>query len=196
MIISLTKEKECKSYKDILTSYEMFMLNKNIIPKFFISDEPIITTFDKTATKFYTITFSSKRFFAHTDQQYIDYIYYQLHHLYSTELASFIYGCFEHHKSGIIHAHVIITSYQHDMVNKYLNQKFNHDARNRFCIDSSYVKSEEKVLNYIYKKDTKEKRSNEFFKIGVQLDTPPIILDVDPVAISSHKGYCAPYYDD
>jgi len=162
-VASLTKLSECKSYQEILSSYEIRLLGsrmQNICVMSGPFQEDSSLSINKTNMKFYTITFSPKRFYEHTDQQYIDYIYFHIYQLFSDKLLTYAYGCFEHHKSGVIHCHVIITSYQHDLVNKYLNQKFNHDARNRKCIDSSFIKSYENTVNYI------NKESSEFFRIG------------------------------
>jgi len=163
-INKLTKLSECNSYKDILTTTQCYLLSKRIYEIYFLTDTPFIFDISPEMTKFYTITFSPQRFYQHTDQQYMDYIMFHLSEMYvNDKLIWFAYGCFENHKSGVIHAHVAISSNNHDLVNKYLNQKFNHDARNRRCIDSSYIKSVEKVINYI------NKESTNYFRIGRQI---------------------------
>lgn len=162
----LTKVSECNSYKDILTGFQKSDLYHYRDEYFTETCEPIEVSIAKKCSMFYTITFSPKRFYEHTDDQYKAYILYHIGKMYVDDIIWYAYGCFEYHKSGVIHAHVVISSYNHDIVKKILNKSFNHDARNRKCIDASFVQSEDKTLNYLHKTTTPEQRSNHFFKLG------------------------------
>jgi len=197
-IQELTKVKDCKSYKDILTGYESFTLHKRIHNSIYLSEFPLDNELPKEMTMFYTVTFSPQRFYNHTDEQYIDYILYHISELYIKDMLWYAYGCFEHHKSGVIHAHVVISSNQHDLIKKYLNHNFNHDARNRRCIDSSYVQSVEKVLNYINKVEKETNNNKGYFRLGkpkFNEYTPSEVIDPG-FAVSTHKGYTCQFHDD
>lgn len=179
----LTLQKESESYKDILSEDELEELNR--IRKLYFKESIVAMEkeWEKETQKitpmqeherrihykylcFYTITFSPKRFYQHTDKQYKDYIIYHLIRLRQINILFDAYGCFEKHRNGVIHAHVIIKAYQHDIVKKYLNQWFNHDARNRHCIDQKQIDDAIKVMEYINKvQEGKKDRSDHFFKL-------------------------------
>lgn len=164
-INSIQKTYETKNYNDILSDDEIEQLMQ--IRKIYLDEttNPISKERfnDLSHLYFITITFSPKRFYQHTEKQYKDYILYHLIRLRQLNLAFDYYGCFELHRSGVVHSHLIIRAYQIDEVRKYLNKQFNHDARNRKCIDIQPVTTN-RVLDYINKADDKRKdRSNHFY---------------------------------
>lgn len=174
-ISELKKIDECNSFKDILIQSQKYILQYRMKYDDDTDEPNMIWTYvepklteemitDKEKLMFYTVTFSPQRFHLHLDNQYIDYILFHISELYERQIISFAYGCFERHKSGIIHSHIIIKAYQQDIVKEYLNKKFNHDARNRRCIDSSFVKSISKTIDYIHKESSNS--DYPYFSIG------------------------------
>lgn len=167
----LTLQKESESYKDILADDQLEELSR--IRKLYIKESIVgiskqwdINKDTLNGLYFYTITFSPKRFYQHTDKQYKDYIIYHMIRLRQINLAFDYYGCFEKHRNGVIHSHIIIKGYQHDEIKKYLNQWFNHDARNRHCIDQKAIDNIDRVMDYINKvQEGAKDRSDHFFKL-------------------------------
>jgi len=103
---------------------------------------------------FMTITFDPERFdnlIFTTEQQQKDYILSSLYEF--KDRINFIYGCFEKHKNGIIHTHMIINfnDYQEFKENYFnkLKSKFTRNLRNKYTIDIEAVKALDKVLQYI-----------------------------------------------
>ncbi len=164
-INSIQKTYETKNYQDILQADELEQLIQ--LRKIYLdeSQNPISKSRFQDCLHLYfiTITFSPKRFYLHTEKQYKEYILFHLIRLRQLNLLFDCYGCFELHRSGVVHSHLIIRAYQIDEVRKYLNKQFNHDARNRKCIDIQPV-TNNRVLDYINKVDDKRKdRSNHFY---------------------------------
>jgi hypothetical protein len=103
---------------------------------------------------FMTITFDSKRFdnfhLSNEDSQK-DYIIYQLTQLKNS--VNFIYGCFEKHQSGVIHAHLIIDPVDVDSFKskdlKTIKSAFTINPYSKICVDFALVKNLDKVIQYI-----------------------------------------------
>jgi len=103
---------------------------------------------------FMTITFDSKRFdnfhLSNEDSQK-DYIIHQLTKLKHT--VNFIYGCFEKHLNGVIHAHLIIDPLDVDSFKskdlKTIKSAFTINPYSKVCIDFTLVQNMEKVIDYI-----------------------------------------------
>ena len=115
---------------------------------------------------FMTITFDPKRFdnfhLVSSDEQK-KYILYQLHK-YRHHM-SFIYGCFEKHKNGVIHSHIIMNPVDEDYFRqnclKKLKSAFTRNAYSKITIDYQLVKSVDKTIEYI---DNGGKEKYGFFR--------------------------------
>jgi len=112
---------------------------------------------------FCTITFDPNRFGVESQEEdRKNYILYHLYNLmtklhYITEL----YGSFEYHKNGIIHAHtIIVTGYPED-VKKYLKSQFTNNPNNRVAIQLDKAK-------YPQAKEYIDKESNHYFYYKVK----------------------------
>lgn len=122
----------------------------------------------KNNTWLITITFSSKRFRltpASADVQRM-YIAYKLMQAYQLGLFTCLYGTMERFQSGIVHSHIIVSSYQLDLFRIYLNEEFNHSSKNKYCIDikPAHVTS---AIRYVNKEDEGGKeRGQLFYSIG------------------------------
>lgn len=85
---------------------------------------------------FYTITFDPERFGPIIpDNKAKDYILYILSMVIEKFANTRIYGSFEYHKNGNIHAHCIIVTYQQKEITQYLKSKFTNNPKNKHCID-------------------------------------------------------------
>lgn len=112
---------------------------------------------------FVTLTFDPAKFGTHRlDQHRKDYILHQLMILYDKELIKNFYGCFEHHDSGIIHAHVIIKTYNPSEVYQLLQVKFTDNNRNKRAVQLVPAKIPN-AIKYINKES-----SNYFLKVNKQ----------------------------
>lgn len=102
---------------------------------------------------FLTITFDPRKFGVDNDsdeeRKYILYIIKKYIYYISN-----YYGCFEYHKNGAIHAHLIITLFSkyvyHDL-RKKLKKEFTNDCYNKHAVDLQPIKNIEDVLQYINK---------------------------------------------
>jgi len=135
MVTKLERKELDNSFTELISDeqkmklHERFHKTYKTYPLKFISDV-IYNDF-----KFYTITFSPQRFYNHTDEQYKEYILFHLLEIY-LKYNAYMYGCFEYHKSGQIHAHLVIHHpSQQKAIQRYLNQQFNHSLKNKYCID-------------------------------------------------------------
>jgi len=121
---------------------------------------------DNNRMYFMTITFDPKRFdtldFTSEESQK-EYILLQLHKF--KHKINFIYGCFEKHKNGVIHAHVLLNFNDYDIFRerefKKLVSKFTNSKYNKFCIDLQPVQNLDNVINYI---DGGDKEKFGFFR--------------------------------
>lgn len=108
---------------------------------------------------FITITFDPNKFGVKelTDMRK-DYILHQLTKLYQKEMYSDCYGCFEHHKNGIIHSHLIMITAFPKEVRAYLKSKFTDNVHNKVVIQLDKAKYPQ-AAEYI------EKESVHYYKI-------------------------------
>lgn len=135
---------------------------------FYIEDSPM--AFDDYTIRgncyFMTITFDPKRFdnfHLTTSETQKKYILYQLHkHRYRIV---FMYGCFEKHKNGVIHSHIIINPICEDDFKQHclnhLKSAFTKNINSRITIDYQLVKSVDKTIEYI---DNGGKEKYGFFR--------------------------------
>lgn len=106
--------------------------------------------------KFITITFDPEKFGINNSPELEkQYILHKLAYLKKSDLCQSFYGCFEFHKSGSIHAHLIMCTNYDKEVYKYLKQQFTDNPRNRHAID--YCLAKVKAQQYI------EKESDHYF---------------------------------
>lgn len=111
--------------------------------------------------KFITITFDPTKFGTQQlDQQRKDYILHHLIKLYDNEMIKNFYGCFEYHKNGIVHSHIIAQTYVPQDVYSYLKTKFTDNAKNKYAIQIDPAKIPQ-AIDYINKEST-----NYFIKIS------------------------------
>lgn len=150
--IEQLEKKQYNDYQPLLTTKQVQNIYQANIVKHM--EQPFITQIPtEKGFKLYTITFSPERFNRHTDEQYISYIYYHLLQIFYS-YNTYMYGCIEHHETGVVHAHVLIQSLNsHGFVRMYLNDHFNHSIKNKYCIRVDDIKSGtiNKVVEYINK---------------------------------------------
>jgi len=103
---------------------------------------------------FLTITFDPDRFdnlILTTEEAQKNYILHSLSEFKNK--INFIYGCFEKHKNGIIHSHLLINFFDHMdfLENSYpsLKAKFTKNIRNPYTLKLEPVNHLEKVAAYI-----------------------------------------------
>lgn len=116
------------------------------------SDEPMSlnTKVSLDSLYFVTITFDPHRFDnleLSTEISQKKYIIKQWHQL--RHKISFVYGCFEKHKSGIIHSHCILETTDSESVMNQLMKAFSSKPNNKHAIDISEVRDISKCLRYI-----------------------------------------------
>jgi len=133
------------------------------------SQEDSPMAFDSIILKskwFLTITFDPKRFsnfHLTTENEQKKYILLQLYK-YRTSL-NFMYGCFEKHKNGVVHAHILIdpidpAEFKYNDLKK-LKSSFTRNNYSKITIDYQEVKAIEKVIEYI---DHGDKQKYGFFQ--------------------------------
>lgn len=117
-----------------------------------------------------TITFSPKLFpliCPSTAQQQKHYILYHLLKMKEIGLYQYAYGCTEYFKTGIVHAHVVIQTYDGiNLIKEYLNEEFNHSKKNTKCIDikPAHITA---AIKYVNKElEGGKERGDLFFSIG------------------------------
>lgn len=99
---------------------------------------------------FITITFDPHRFDSldlTSEESQKKYILKQIHNL--RHRIGFVYGCFEKHKSGVIHSHLILETRDEETVKDSLIRAFSKNIKNRYCIDMSEVRDISNTLRYI-----------------------------------------------
>lgn len=184
LIIKVTKlEKELYYYKNIETV--LIQENHNLL-SFDISSSPMLSLIDiknnyknhytEKGLAFMTITFDPMRFDKlelSTEQSQKDYILTMLSKASkkADTYSEFIYGCFEKHKSGIIHAHCLYECEDYVEVKKYLQRKFSNSIHNQKAVDINWVRNNEKVFNYI---DDGNKEKYGFFLLDKRADLDKI----------------------
>lgn len=105
---------------------------------------------DKLSTaKFLTITFDPAKFgIQPLEDERKNYILLQLQRMIVHEMILELYGSFEYHKSGIVHAHCIIITNDESAVKQYIQPKFTDNRYNRKAIDlgpAKYPQAEEYI---------------------------------------------------
>ena len=107
---------------------------------------------------FITLTFDPAKFgLQEYRSQRMDYISYQLTSLLQQQLTTSFYGCFENHKNGIIHAHLIMITAFPKEVFKQLKKSLTDNQYNKVCVDIGPAK-------YPQAKEYIEKESTDYFK--------------------------------
>lgn len=154
LIIKVNKlETELQFYKNI----EHVLMKENTGLLTFTQSNSSLITLDKindVDLAFVTITFDPHRFDKlelSTEQSQKDYILTMLSKASKRPetYTEFIYGCFEKHKSGVIHTHLLYKIDDKNELEKYLLRKFASKPRNKHAVDISWVKDIEKVYEYI-----------------------------------------------
>lgn len=169
-ILRLDRVELDNSFKELLTDDQKDKLQKRFIRTYYTSYRSFHHSLIFNDFTFYTITFSPQRFYYHTDTQYKEYILYHLLEIYLNYNA-YIYGCFEYHQSGLIHAHVVIRHpKEQKKIQKYLNEQFNHSKKNKYCIDEGvkHITTQldmDKVIGYI-NKDCPYGKLKRWFEFG------------------------------
>lgn len=106
---------------------------------------------------FITITFDPDKFGHYNDNnKEEDYILYILAKLYKDEIIKNFYGCFEKHKSGTIHSHLIANIYDISKFRTLIKKSFTNNARNMRAIDIGTYKLK-KSIDYINKEEDYKK---------------------------------------
>lgn len=107
-----------------------------------------------TNAYFITITFDPSKFGIQPHEQLRkDYILYQLAKLKAIEKFTECYGCFEYHKNGLIHSHLIMITGFPNEVKQILKMKFTDNTRNKIVIQFDKAKYPA-ATNYINKEST------------------------------------------
>jgi len=134
-------------YIDIYPSSDLPYINPNNETLFF----PIETTY------FITITFDPDKFSNYNDpNKEEDYILYILAQLYKNENIKNFYGCFEKHKTGKIHSHLIATIYDITPFRTSIKKSFTNNMRNLRAVDIGTYKLN-KSIDYINKEEEYKK---------------------------------------
>ena len=116
-------------------------------------------------TYFITITFDPTRFgVANPPEQEEQYILYQLARIIKKGFCFSFFGCFEKHKNGITHSHLIMHSNYRVEVYDLLKRAFTNNPRNRVAIDIGNA-HQTKSISYIIKE------SNKYFKYNNTIGT-------------------------
>jgi len=138
---------EFYKYIDIYPSSDLPYINPNNETLFF----PIETTY------FITITFDPDKFSNYNDpNKEEDYILYILAQLYKNENIKNFYGCFEKHKTGKIHSHLIATIYDITPFRTSIKKSFTNNMRNLRAVDIGTYKLN-KSIDYINKEEEYKK---------------------------------------
>jgi len=147
--IQKLEDKREEPFSELISEQQkLYLINTKIVNQ---KNESFINDLKGENYNMYTITFSPVRFNRHSDSQYISYIYHHLLMIFF-QYNSYIYGCIEHHENGVVHTHLILQSKNsHKEIKRYLDDNFNHDIRNRHCIDMRKITDMEGALKYINK---------------------------------------------
>lgn len=121
-----------------LKYYEKNAINKSFI----IKKQPMDFEYELIPHfKFVTITFDPQKFGTDNDQQQEEqYILHQLNKLKEQQQITTLYGCFELHKTGTTHAHMILGTNYETEIYKQLKKAFTDNPHNRRAIDIQLVK--------------------------------------------------------
>lgn len=159
----LSKYNQDKLESLILTSKYKQLMTKVNLGEFHQSDNN--NTFEYKSrlslSHFLTITFDPVKFgFQPNEYERKNYILSRLCRLVKDELIKEVYGSFERHKNGIIHAHCIIIAQQEDKkeIKQYLHDQFTDNPYNRIVIDMGPAKYPQ-AMDYI------NKESDHYFHI-------------------------------
>lgn len=114
--------------------------------------------------KFFTLTFDANKFGISNDpESEKNYILHQILTVYKKNLIRRpVYGCFEHHKSGKVHAHFIAFVID-NTVGIELRKAFTDNPRNKHAVDIGYAKFPN-CIKYI------EKESTDYFQLKNHLE--------------------------
>lgn len=153
-------EQDCTELLDLKYYQKMDIRNtfsENTLPFVFDYESKLSNAY------FITITFDPNKFGVkeNTDLRK-DYILYQLTKLKQKELYTDCYGCFEYHKNGIVHSHLImITNYPKE-IKQLLKSKFTDNVHNKVVIQldkakfpqaQQYIEKESEHYYIIKRKD-------------------------------------------
>lgn len=139
-----------------LSSYQM----SGVKQLFQISEKPMVFEYKHYICQSYflTLTFDPARFgLAPYPEQRIDYILYHMYKCCKYVFIKGLYGCFEHHKNGIVHSHMIIITEEKEQVYKYLHKQFTDNPHNKIAVHIDKAKHPQ-AKQYI------EKESIYYFK--------------------------------
>ena len=130
-----------------------YKIRRSDIP---INIDTILADYSLSYLKFITITFDPEKFGSNNDSDHEkDYILSVLIRLSRSYF--FFYGCFEFHKSGTVHAHLLMASSENDSFwNKTLKSYFTDKPRNRNAVTCYPAKMPQSV-RYI------NKESDDYF---------------------------------
>ncbi len=152
IVMNRQLRREMAFYKDI----EFQLTQKNLWGDYAIvrSDVPQPFIYREEFTyKFITLTFDPTRFDqldASSEESQKLYILNSLY-LIKWDIKE-MYGCFEKHKSGIIHSHLIMSARDFerwDDMKTLLNKSFSSRHYNEHAVDVQRIKDKENVLEYI-----------------------------------------------
>lgn len=103
---------------------------------------------------FITITFDPNKFgVAQLEDERKQYILYSLYKCIKSELLTEVYGCFEYHKNGLVHAHaILITGYPKEIQQK-LHPLYTDNTKNKVVIQIDKAKHPQ-AQQYIEKEST------------------------------------------
>lgn len=150
-IMSISSEQlKLKHYQKI----DLMLFNRSNSPMPFE-----IPTSDLSSWKFLTITFDPQKFGVSNEPE--DERNYILHHLlrvYRLDYCSHLYGCFEMHKTGRTHAHIIVRVLDNDIYSE-LKKSFTDNPKNKNAIDLGLARFPQSI-KYI------EKESKDYFQLG------------------------------
>jgi len=120
------------------------------------SSEPIEydLSVDLNTAYFFTLTFDPQRFgVTNHDKSQKDYMLSIIMDIFDKQMATSCYGCFEHHKNGSIHTHLILKTYIPQEVKKYFKSKLTYNAHNKHAVDFGHAKNPQ-AKQYIEKEAT------------------------------------------
>lgn len=158
-----------------LTRYQQQDIDNNFIQQ----STPLDYDYkDKLSNEYFiTITFDPSKFGLQPyESERKDYILYQLTRLRNKDLFTDCYGCFEYHKNGIIHTHLIMNTAFPKEIYQILKSKFTDNSHNKVVLQIDKAKWPQ-AKDYINKESdhyyyTYNKRKDKVCSIPHRTDRP------------------------
>lgn len=169
-ILSISSEQlKLKEYQLV----ELMQFDRSNSPMPF--DLPASDSPDLGRWRFITITFDPSKFgISNQPEDEKNYILHHILRVYNLNYCSHpLYGCFERHKTGGIHAHLVAYVINNDIIVE-LKKAFTDNPKNKHAVDIGFAKFPQ-CIKYI------EKESTDYFQLNDHLskikESIPIVID-------------------